>query len=97
MEGDPNKLGGIGVIPRSIQMVFESVEQYKKEKWPWIQITLSCIEIHKETVRDLLDPHNQTLQIMTANQKFKQSEVEVRNLEEVDIVLKKAKETRKVG
>ena len=65
MEG--SKLDGAGLIPRAIDMVFEYVNQYKKEEWQAVQVTLSCIEIHKETVRDLLDPSNSTLQIMTNN------------------------------
>lgn len=32
MEGN-NGLGGAGLIPRAIEMVFEYVSQYKREEW----------------------------------------------------------------
>ena len=60
-------------------------------------MTLSCFEIHIETVRDLLDPKNEQVQIMTNQGKFKPIELEVVDSASVDFVLKKARENRKVA
>lgn len=52
----------MGLVPRSVKMVFETIQKYQStgsEDWKRVQVTLSCFEIHIETVRDLLDPKNE--------------------------------------
>jgi len=58
---------------------------------------MSCFEIHIETVRDLLNTANEQAQIMTNQNKFKPTEIEVREFSDVEFVLKRARENRKVG
>jgi len=58
---------------------------------------MSCLEIHIETVRDLLNTSNEQLQIMTNQIKFKPTEIEVRDYSDVEFVLKKARDNRKVA
>ena len=45
----------------------------------------------------MLDPTNESLNIMTNNGKFKATEIEVNDFTDVEFVLNKAKENRKVG
>ena len=78
MEGNNESLDEVGLVPRSLRMVFDTLNQYEREDWKEIQVTISCFEIHIETVRDLLDPSKESAQIMT-NQKFKPTEVEVKD------------------
>jgi kinesin family member C1 len=87
----------MGLVPRSVNMVFETLQKYQKEDWQKVQVSLSCFEIHIETVRDLLDPKNEQVQFMTNQGKFKTTEIEVRDASDVDFVLKKARENRKVA
>lgn len=87
----------MGLVPRSVRMVFEHLAKYQNEDWKKTQVSLSCFEIHIETVRDLLDPKNEQVQIMTNQLKFKPTEIEVRNAEDVDFVLRRARENRKVA
>ncbi len=85
-----------GLVPRCVKMMFETLKKYEKDQWKQILVTISCFEIHIETVRDLLDPKNESAQIMT-NQKFKATELEVRDFEDVDFILRKARENRRVA
>ncbi len=50
----------MGLVSRSVRMIFETLNTYDKKEWEYVQVTLSCIEIHIETVRDLLNPNNET-------------------------------------
>jgi len=87
----------IGLVPRSVNMIFQHLRKYKKDEWTDTKVTLSCIEIHIENVRDLLDPSNQQAQIMTNFGKFKPTEVTVDEAEGVAYLLQKAKENRSVA
>eukprot|EP01068_Selenidium_serpulae_P007444 Selendium_serpulae@DN4711_c0_g1_i2.p1 len=46
-----------GVIPRSVDLVFEHIERHKPLGWTY-RIQTSFLEIYNETVRDLLAAHN---------------------------------------
>ncbi len=59
MEGGQGE-NEMGLVPRSVQMVFETLKTYEKSEWEHISVTLSCTEIHIETVRDLLCTTNET-------------------------------------
>lgn len=67
----------MGLVPRSVSMIFETLQKYKDQDWQNIKLMMSCFEIHIETVRDLLDPSNEQAQIMTNQNKFKLHEIEV--------------------
>jgi Kinesin motor domain len=50
----------MGLVPRSVKFIFETIEKNSDhENWKNVKVTLSCFEIHIETVRDLLDPSNE--------------------------------------
>jgi len=49
----------MGLVPRSVKMIFETLKKYENDNWQKVEVTLSCFEIHIETVRDLLDPKNE--------------------------------------
>ena len=87
----------MGLVPRSVRMIFETLEKYESEDWKKVQVHLSCFEIHIETVRDLLDTGKEQVQIMTNQNIFKPTEIEVRNFGDVEFVLRKARENRKVA
>ncbi len=88
----------LGLVPRSVRMIFETLEKnHQNEQWKTIQVSMSCLEIHIETVRDLLNTSNEQLQIMTNQIKFKPTEIEVRDFSDVEFVLKKARDNRKVA
>lgn len=87
----------MGLVPRSVKMIFEQLQKHQCDDWKKTQVTLSCIEIHIETVRDLLDTKNEQAQIMTNQNKFKPTEIEVTEFSDVNFVLKKARDNRKVA
>jgi hypothetical protein len=41
-------------------MIFDTLSTYDENEWEAKYVTLSCIEIHIETVRDLLEPTNES-------------------------------------
>ena len=59
MEGEGDGINQ-GLISRSVQMIFNQLDSFDKREWTDINVSISCIEIHIETVRDLLDTNNQT-------------------------------------
>lgn len=83
----------MGLVPRSVKMIFEMMS----DRMDNVKVTLSCFEIHIETVRDLLDPSNEQSQIMTNQGKFKPLELEVRSFSDVEFVMAKASENRKTA
>jgi hypothetical protein len=68
MEGDSINLG---LVPRSVKMIFDYMSSYNRDEWEDIGVKMSCIEIHKENVRDLLNEENECANIMTNSLKFK--------------------------
>lgn len=87
----------MGLVPRSVNMIFETLQKYKEQDWRNVKLMMSCFEIHIETVRDLLDPTNEIAQIMTNQNKFKLHEIEVTQISDVEFVLNRAKENRKTA
>lgn len=56
----------MGLVPRSVRMIFETLKKYESEDcWQMTSVTISCFELHIETIRDLLDPANSLAQFMT--------------------------------
>ncbi|XP_053696251.1 protein claret segregational [Sabethes cyaneus] len=74
----------IGVIPRTVDLIFNSIEDYKRLGWEY-EIRVNFLEIYNEILYDLLDSSGTTkdLEIRMANAKNK-TEVYVSNvIEEV--------------
>ncbi|MCO5610749.1 hypothetical protein L7F22_064990 [Adiantum nelumboides] len=55
MLGNPDDLEQKGVIPRSLEQIFESSQALSSQGWTF-QIQASMLEIYNETIRDLLAP-----------------------------------------
>ena len=58
---------------------------------------MSCYEIHVETVRDLLNPDNQQVQLMTNASAWKPIEIEVKEGADVNMLLADAQKNRSVA
>jgi hypothetical protein len=58
MQGE-EKVKDHGIVPRSASMIFEEIK-VRKENLRILDsvIQMSCFELHKETVRDLLNSNN---------------------------------------
>lgn len=70
----------IGVIPRTVDLIFNSVEDYKRLGWEY-EMRVNFLEIYNEILYDLLDSSGTTkeLEIRMANAKNK-TEVYVSNI-----------------
>ncbi|XP_039436041.1 protein claret segregational [Culex pipiens pallens] len=70
----------LGVIPRTVDLIFDSVEQYKRLGWEY-ELRVTFLEIYNEILYDLLDSSGTTkeLEIRMANAKNK-TEVYVSNI-----------------
>jgi kinesin family protein C1 len=49
-----------GLIPRSVNLIFNTIDTYKKDGFlvEGTEVKISCIELHCETIKDLLDPEH---------------------------------------
>uniref|UniRef100_A0A182VXQ2 Kinesin-like protein n=1 Tax=Anopheles minimus TaxID=112268 RepID=A0A182VXQ2_9DIPT len=54
---DPNNANNIGIIPRSFEHIFEAISLASELRY---LVLVSYLEIYNETIRDLLQPQNQT-------------------------------------
>ncbi|XP_050079203.1 kinesin-like protein KIF17 [Anopheles maculipalpis] len=54
---DPNNANNIGIIPRSFEHIFEAISLASEVRY---LVLVSYLEIYNETIRDLLQPQNQT-------------------------------------
>ncbi|XP_058453305.1 protein claret segregational [Malaya genurostris] len=77
MDGVPEEMG---VIPRTVDLIFNSIEDYKRLGWEY-EIRVNFLEIYNEILYDLLDSSGTTkdLEIRMANAKNK-TEVYVSNI-----------------
>ncbi|KAL8043668.1 hypothetical protein ABFX02_09G128057 [Erythranthe guttata] len=55
MMGKPGPPDQKGLIPRSVEMIFESKQILESQKWKY-KMQISMFEIYNETIRDLLKP-----------------------------------------
>ncbi|KAL9157350.1 hypothetical protein ABFS82_09G136600 [Erythranthe guttata] len=55
MMGKPEPPDQKGLIPRSVEMIFESKQILESQKWKY-KMQISMFEIYNETIRDLLKP-----------------------------------------
>jgi kinesin family member C1 len=57
-------------------------------------VTISCSELHVETVRDLLNIKNEQVQLMTNHWKWTPTVLQIRTFKDAETVLKKAYDNR---
>ena len=53
MEGDMSNLSQSGIIPRSVDLIFERCKRLEEQGWA-CTLTVEMLEIHNESIRDLL-------------------------------------------
>lgn len=75
MEGNMNQ-NEMGLVPRSVEMIFDTLDSYSPKDYDFVEVSMSCIEVYIEKVRDLLDESNFTSN-KTEVPKFKPSEAKV--------------------
>lgn len=68
----------IGIIPRTVDLLFESVKNYKRIGWEY-EIKASFLEIYNEVLYDLLSNENKELEIRMVDRKNK-TDVYVTNI-----------------
>lgn len=66
MSGDFESEEHQGIIPRSVDLIFETLEKYKIDGvlTSDTSVAMSCVELHCETLQDLLNPDNKSTQII---------------------------------
>jgi kinesin family member C1 len=72
--------GAEGVIPRTVHLIFNAIEDYKRMGWTY-ECSASFLEIYNEVLYDLLSNENKEMEIRMANAKNK-TEIYVSNLTE---------------
>ena len=60
MKGYPSKNEITGLIPLSVQQIFQHINGNSQSKY---EISVSYIEIYNESVNDLIDPQNKNLEV----------------------------------
>ncbi|QPG75263.1 hypothetical protein FOA43_002613 [Brettanomyces nanus] len=88
---------GDGMIPRSVNQIFRSIEETKKSGWSY-KITGQFLEIYRETINDLITgnggieiKHSQTNRKTVLTNV---SKIELRTPSQVDRILQKVNESR---
>lgn len=95
MEGEFDHKECKGIIPRSVEMLFEHINSYKETGWEF-SIKANFQEIYLEQIRDLLLPSN-SMRHLNKCTKYEPTIVEVNEAEDVYYLLNKARENRKVA
>ena len=86
-----------GLTNRSLQMIFEEVENSRQFKWEY-QIFLSVTEIYNETIIDLLkNPHDKENEATNRSAQDKFREIPVTKYEEVKALVLTAMRERKIA
>lgn len=80
MEGSPSHMG---IIPRTVDLLFESVEKYTLMGWSYT-ISVTFLEIYNEVFYDLLSNEQKDLEIRMSNPKTPH-EIYVSNLTEFTV------------
>jgi kinesin family member C1 len=75
--------GALGVIPRTVNLIFEAIDDYKRLGWEY-KCRASFVEIYNEVLYDLLSNENKEMDIRMANAKNK-TEIYVSNLTEASV------------
>lgn len=95
MEGEFDQPDQKGIIPRSVEILFEYINNYKETGWEF-SIKASFQEIYLEQIRDLLLPSN-SMKHLNKCTKYEPTIVEVNEAEDVYYLLNKARENRIVA
>lgn len=63
MNGDTNKDSEHGIVPRSVDLIFDTLQKYQDDGilTNESKVMISCIEIYRDVVQDLFDPSNRTM------------------------------------
>eukprot|EP00250_Pteridium_aquilinum_P010308 c19286_g1_i1 orf=318-2759(+) len=107
MLGNPNEVDQKGVIPRSLEQIFKASQSLSAQGWSF-QLQASMLEIYNETIRDLLAPNNNKVDVAAKQYLVKHDNngntsvsdltlVEVTKWKEVSSLLHRASQSRAVG
>ncbi|KAL1562924.1 Kinesin-like protein KIN-14C, variant 2 [Salvia divinorum] len=111
MMGKPGLLDQKGLIPRSLEQVFQTKQMLEAQGWKY-EMQVSMLEIYNETIRDLLSANKSTFdasRVETAKQYAIKHDangntyvsdltiVDVRSSREVSYLLERAAQSRSVG
>lgn len=99
MEGSSDE-NSKGMIPLSVQQIFESMNEMKQKGWEY-SVEVSFIEIYNDQIGDLLNnrskSHNNPIEIISDGQLTNVRTVNVTNYDQVFDLLKIANENRAVA
>ncbi|KAK4286049.1 hypothetical protein QN277_002660 [Acacia crassicarpa] len=62
MMGRPGNTGEKGLIPRSLEQIFQTKQSLQSQGWKY-ELQVSMLEIYNETIRDLLSPNKSSLDV----------------------------------
>ncbi|XP_047951925.1 kinesin-like protein KIN-14N isoform X1 [Salvia hispanica] len=112
MMGKPGLLDQKGLIPRSLEQVFQTKQMLEAQGWKY-EMQVSMLEIYNETIRDLLSANKSTFDASRVDTAAKQyaikhdangntyvsdlTIVDVRSSREVSYLLERAAQSRSVG
>ncbi|XP_076912753.1 kinesin-like protein KIN-14N isoform X1 [Bidens hawaiensis] len=110
MMGTPGSYDDKGLIPRSLEQIFEARQKLKEQGWKY-EMQVSMLEIYNETIRDLLSSNKSCSTESSANKQqyaIKHDPngtthvsdltiVDVRSSKEVAFLLNRAAQSRSVG
>ncbi|XP_076909562.1 kinesin-like protein KIN-14N [Bidens hawaiensis] len=108
MMGTPGNYDGKGLIPRSLEQIFESRQMLQNQGWKY-EMQVSMLEIYNETIRDLLTTNRPVLtELGTKQYAIKHDAngnthvsdltvVDVRSSKEVSFLLNRAAQSRSVS
>lgn len=85
-----------GIVQRAVTQIFKELKR-REDCLLESEVTISCYEIHIETVRDLFNVMNQQSQLMTNQWKWAPNTITVRSETEVNQLLAKAYSNRSIG
>ncbi|XP_076890246.1 kinesin-like protein KIN-14N [Bidens hawaiensis] len=109
MMGTPRSYDDKGLIPRSLEQIFEARQKLKDQGWKY-EMQVSMLEIYNETIRDLLSPNKPCGTESGNKQQYAIKHdsngnthvsdltiVDVRSSKEVSFLLNRAGQSRSVG
>ncbi|KAI3753865.1 hypothetical protein L2E82_25929 [Cichorium intybus] len=109
MMGTPGSYDDKGLIPRSLEQIFEAREKLKEQGWKY-EMQVSMLEIYNETIRDLLSSNKYSSTDSGNKQQYAIKHdsngntsvadltiVDVRSSKEVAFLLNRAAQSRSVG
>ncbi|XP_028761771.1 kinesin-like protein KIN-14N isoform X2 [Neltuma alba] len=62
MMGKPGNTGEKGLIPRSLEQIFQTMQSLQSQGWKY-ELQVSMLEIYNETIRDLLSTNRSSLDV----------------------------------